>query len=286
MKKTAALLLCLSFVTLFAQTRKEKKLFEYCKTGDIAKIQKLLEKGVDINTTNYRKETPLHISIWKNNSELFNYLINQGVKVDAVDVKGQTPLLIAIGNENFQFVKTLLEHKADPTHALPNYFLSYLKERSDGYFDVIIHKENHGYTPLIMSIDRKNFKIFSEILKYTSNVDFEFKTDIFIKGESVQELYEIPRMMDKSWVARSGNVNLNGVNMYYSNDTIFCVVKNKPIKAKTLTSLLYSIYMQEYQIIEKLAQISTQEKNKEAMKIAMKINDQTIISILEKHGYN
>ena len=285
MRKTVSLLLCLGFVTLFAQTKKEKKLFDYCKMGNIEKIQKLVEKGININATNTLNETPLHISIWENNIELSHYLISQGAEIDAADINGQTPLFIAIGNENLQLVKTLLEHKADPTHSLPNFCLSYLKERPDRYFNVIIKKENHGFTPLIMAIDRKNFEIFSEVLKYTSNVDFEFKNDVFIKSESVQKLYLMPKLMNDSWIAQSGNVNFNGVKMFFSNDTIFCVVKNKPINGKTLTPLLYSIYMQDYQIVKKLAQISSPEKNKEAIKIATIINDSTILSILKDNGY-
>ena len=66
-----------------------------CKpdAGHVEIAKKLIEKGLDINATDFQKRTPLHLAAESNNQEMAEYLlVDCGANVDAKDFNGKTAL--------------------------------------------------------------------------------------------------------------------------------------------------------------------------------------------------
>lgn len=49
----------------------------------------------NINETNYRRETILHLAAHKGYADIVSYLVTVGADIDARNIEGQTPLILA-----------------------------------------------------------------------------------------------------------------------------------------------------------------------------------------------
>lgn len=58
--------------------------------GDLAKVQQLVEIGVDVNKKDERGKTPLMYAILFNQPQIVAYLIKKGADCNAKDVKGNS----------------------------------------------------------------------------------------------------------------------------------------------------------------------------------------------------
>ena len=58
--------------------------------GDLAKVQQLVEIGVDVNKKDERGTTPLMYAILFNQPQIVSYLIRKGADCNAKDVKGNS----------------------------------------------------------------------------------------------------------------------------------------------------------------------------------------------------
>jgi len=77
-------------------------------TSDALFPEKLGDKKVKIDSVNCDGDTPLHVLIWRNNTEGALLLIKNGADVNAVGEMGETPLHVAISQGNKRLVKALL----------------------------------------------------------------------------------------------------------------------------------------------------------------------------------
>ncbi|KAI9827637.1 MAG: hypothetical protein M1819_006926 [Sarea resinae] len=75
-------------------------------------LQLLLERGSDINSTNRRGQTPLHITAERGADRLVILLLDAGAKIDAATGDGETPLDLAMMNGHALTTKLLLERGA------------------------------------------------------------------------------------------------------------------------------------------------------------------------------
>jgi ankyrin repeat protein len=83
-----------------------------CSSEDQDEIDKLLEDGVDINTSNIDGLTALHQSCIDNNLHMVEYLINKNADINCQDNEGWTPLHAAASCANIHIIKYLLSHGA------------------------------------------------------------------------------------------------------------------------------------------------------------------------------
>lgn len=93
---------------------KEKELFDAVHTGNLEKVQKLVEGGVNINAFSSTLETPLMVAASGKNFPIAHYLIEKKADVNVQDSSGFTPLLHAVMDNNYEFVQFLLKYNADP----------------------------------------------------------------------------------------------------------------------------------------------------------------------------
>ena len=96
-----------------AQPDNEFLLIESSLKGDTATVQKLLEKGINPNTTDEAAISPLMFAALSGNIDIGKALVEKGANVNARDDDGRTPLFFAATKGHLRVVEFLVEHKAD-----------------------------------------------------------------------------------------------------------------------------------------------------------------------------
>jgi|WetSurMetagenome_2_1015567.scaffolds.fasta_scaffold295624_2 ankyrin repeat protein len=84
-------------------------------TGDVAKVQKALEGGADVN---WKMEWGLTALMWaadQGHTPVVTVLIAHGADVNAQNEEGLTALMLAAREGRTETVKLLLKNKADPS---------------------------------------------------------------------------------------------------------------------------------------------------------------------------
>jgi protein phosphatase 1 regulatory subunit 12A len=83
-----------------------------CSSEDRDEIDKLIQRGVDINTSNIDGLTALHQACIDNNLDMIEYLLNKNADINCQDNEGWTPLHAAASCGNLDIVKYLLSRGA------------------------------------------------------------------------------------------------------------------------------------------------------------------------------
>jgi ankyrin repeat protein len=83
-----------------------------CSSSDRDEVEKLLQRGVDINTSNIDGLTALHQACIDNNLLMVEYLLNRSADINCQDNEGWTPLHAASSCGNIDIVKYLLTRGA------------------------------------------------------------------------------------------------------------------------------------------------------------------------------
>ncbi|CAD7093063.1 unnamed protein product [Hermetia illucens] len=133
-----------------------RELFEACKTGDIAKVKKLITpQTVNARDTAGRKSTPLHFAAGYGRREVVEYLLTNGASIQACDEGGLHPLHNACSFGHAEVVRLLLEAGASP-NTTDNWNYTPLHEAaSKGKIDVCIALLQHGANTNIRNSEQK-----------------------------------------------------------------------------------------------------------------------------------
>lgn len=68
---------------------------------------RLVELGININSVDLHKKTPLHYAARMGNIEIGNLLVKLGAELNLLDYKGRTPAGLAENKEHFHFSDVL-----------------------------------------------------------------------------------------------------------------------------------------------------------------------------------
>ena len=66
--------------------------------GDLEKVKKSIEKGVNVNQADQSGKSPIRIASSTGHIEIVKYLVEHGANINIKDKDGFTPLLIAAGD--------------------------------------------------------------------------------------------------------------------------------------------------------------------------------------------
>uniref|UniRef100_A0A336MN10 Poly [ADP-ribose] polymerase n=1 Tax=Culicoides sonorensis TaxID=179676 RepID=A0A336MN10_CULSO len=137
-------------------TIENQELFEACKSGDLAKVKKLINsKTVNARDLSGRKSTPLHFASGYGRRDVVEFLLESGASVQARDDGGLNPLHNASSFGHADVVRLLLEAGANP-NTRDNWNYSPLHEAaSKGKCDVCIALLQHGADPSIRNSENK-----------------------------------------------------------------------------------------------------------------------------------
>ncbi|XP_063543871.1 poly [ADP-ribose] polymerase tankyrase [Cydia strobilella] len=139
-----------------APTDPLRELFEACKTGDAARVKKLITpQTVNARDTAGRKSTPLHFAAGYGRREVVELLIGAGAALQARDDGGLQPLHNACSFGHADVVRALLSAGAAPA-ARDNWGYTPLHEAAaKGKVDVCIALLQHGADPNIRNTEGK-----------------------------------------------------------------------------------------------------------------------------------
>ena len=111
----AALLLCLTFITVASAVELEDKLIGAAEIGDAAAVHALLAKGANVDAQDVFGLTALMRGALNGHTEVVRYLIAKGANVNATNFVGTTALMHAAGSGYIDIVRVLIEKHADLT---------------------------------------------------------------------------------------------------------------------------------------------------------------------------
>ncbi len=92
----------------------ETQLLEAATEGNVGRMQRLLDKGADVNTTDSDGLTPMMRAVWYENAEAVRFLLNAGADFNQKDAFGQTALVYGVENGDEKIVRVLLDTGANP----------------------------------------------------------------------------------------------------------------------------------------------------------------------------
>eukprot|EP00644_Phytophthora_capsici_P000016 jgi/Phyca11/4920/fgenesh1_pm.PHYCAscaffold_4_\ len=134
------------------------------KSGDVAKLQKLLSSGINLDVKDEDERTPLHLACALGQLEVAEFLLEHAkAAVNVQDDAGWTPLMSAASAGHGEIVRLLLSKGADSN--LPNENgqipLHYHKGRQEiaelllDYTRDVNYADNTGSTPLMRALGGK-----------------------------------------------------------------------------------------------------------------------------------
>ncbi len=85
------------------------------KSGNLAIVKRLLERRANINIYDHCLNTPLHLAIMYDQTDVALHLIHSGANINFQNMLGQTPLMLAAKKENLRPILDLLLEKGAET---------------------------------------------------------------------------------------------------------------------------------------------------------------------------
>nr|XP_023018160.1 uncharacterized protein LOC111507134 [Leptinotarsa decemlineata] len=81
---------------------------------DFRKVRHFVRLGKSVNVNDSSGNTPLHVSVLKNNTEILDYLLSQPtIDVNVQNFNGETPLFLSLKLDNIDIAKTLIRFGAN-----------------------------------------------------------------------------------------------------------------------------------------------------------------------------
>jgi len=163
------------------------ELMEAVLNGDMAKVNVLLEKGVDINAKDHGGSTALMIATSKGNLEIAKALLNRGADVNIQDTDGRTALMEALGNSHIAVAQLLLEKGANTDDkalflAVWMGYKSIVDAMLKSGIDVNI-RNTDGMTPLMIAAEKGHTDVVESLLNKGADVNARSKNR-YIPGET------------------------------------------------------------------------------------------------------
>lgn len=156
---------------------------ESISTGAYETTQFLL-KYVDPNGLNEEKNSPLHIAVQQNKSDICELLIKFGADIELKHKDIYPPLFMAASRGHKQTLRTLLDLGSDPNYHSPTCATAVYVASEKGYISCIKELCNHTgsscdieipyqnrYTPLFIAAERGHTKIVKYLLSRGANVE-------------------------------------------------------------------------------------------------------------------
>lgn len=175
----------------------DKELLAATQVGDIKKVKKLIEMGIDINISNLEGLTPLMIAhdnfelvkllidnkadinfkgqnemtallfaVREKKYELVNLLINNGADINIQGMEGMTALIYAVILNQKEIIKLLLNHNADITLKFGD-----LTALDIAFTESKIEKIKDSTIETLISLSAKNINL-AELYLFSSNLNF------------------------------------------------------------------------------------------------------------------
>lgn len=151
-----------SYIPSFYKGALDYNLMIAASKGYSLEIERLIQKGAEINAESDEGVTPLVFAVSNNQTRVVNLLIKYGADVNKITSEFETPLLIAVKNQNEEIAEALIRsganidfsdrYEATPLHYASIYGYFQLVDMLLYYEASIDKKTVEGTTPLLASI--------------------------------------------------------------------------------------------------------------------------------------
>ena len=131
-----------------------REIHRAARTGDIAKLRELIEKGDPIDTVDRDGYSPLIHAAEQNHLEAVRVLLEAGANPNVMGILEFTPLACAVSHRNIDMIKLLIVHGVDVN----------LQNQGRGKLD-------QGLTPLIQAATGGFHEIGRLLLDAGANVE-------------------------------------------------------------------------------------------------------------------
>ncbi|XP_059039823.1 ankyrin repeat domain-containing protein 26 isoform X4 [Mustela lutreola] len=149
-----------------------KKIHRAAAVGDVAKMQRLLLLGKDVNKRDKMKRTPLHLACTIGHADMVTLLVERKCQLNLCDRECKTPLMKAVQCQEEACVTILLEHGANP-HLTDNF----------------------GNTALHYAVAGENTSIVEKLILYHANIEarnkFELTPFLLAVNENKHQMVEL-----------------------------------------------------------------------------------------------
>lgn len=195
-------------IKLFVEKEKdilEKELVAAIENRNIKLVEQLIKHGVNVNYTNDKLQTPLHIAMGMSDCDIVKILVENNANVSAKDVMGRTPIFYTqitgykyeedkikndkfiLTEEDINNMKLLIIHGANIDEidnlgfSVLHWAVSIGKLNGDEVFKTLFEElgaqvdvcADNGYTPLYLAIMQKDVRIIKILLEHGANKHFE-----------------------------------------------------------------------------------------------------------------
>lgn len=166
---------------------KQDIIADACKTGDIKKIQELIDNGIKVNR-HFTTEGlfPIHVAALNGHKEICQILLNNGDEANKSTLsyeEHETPLFFAVKGRQEEMVAFLLDKGANVDHENNDKETPLFGACSHGFkkiFDMLVeagadlnHKNAHGETPLFFAAYSGSKEIVSFLIEKGADVNQE-----------------------------------------------------------------------------------------------------------------
>ncbi len=139
-------------------TSKENMLYLFMEAiddGNWRLVEYFLDRGIDVNGTNDREETPLMIAAGEHQPQIVRLLIERGADVNYLNSEGRTALMYAAEEGADEAIRILIENGADPKmHGSDRGHNALHLAAGDGHAEVVKSMLDLGISP--NSTDHEN----------------------------------------------------------------------------------------------------------------------------------
>ena len=122
--------------------------------GNLTQLERAITRGEDVNTTDDKGDTPLHLAAEHGHDDVARYLVEYGAAIDATNAKGVTPLHRASGMGDYVTAQLLIERNAS-----------------------IRASTDFGDTPLHLAAEMRNFEMAQMEKSMGFRSTYNWKTD-------------------------------------------------------------------------------------------------------------
>lgn len=148
-------------------------------SGDMAEVEALVRKGIDVNSADTYGRTALHYAAQEGHKDVVELLLSKDANIDAKDTDGSTPLEVAARKRRNNVAKLLIERGADiPTIHLAASFGSldklqgFVKTGTDANA-----KDKDGQTPLLRAVTGGHIEAVGFLIDNGADVNTGDKQD-------------------------------------------------------------------------------------------------------------
>lgn len=149
------------------------------KDSNFSKLMFIVESGIDVNTRDEKRRTPIFYATINKNAEVVRYLIHKKASINAIDLEGMMPIDYLDKEKDsalyMTFVDTALINKAQK-EGYKRVTVSHSTDKNGKIFSTKVAGEQQtSWSPLMLAI--KNFDN-DEVRKFITHADYlESKTN-------------------------------------------------------------------------------------------------------------